>query len=331
MNELNADIVSRPNYDLMQKAKLDVGAMEEAFPTALPEKIPVLGKVYKATENAYTAFVRKTRADVFDKYIEIAKNTGVDLTDKELISIGKMVNSLTGRGDLGKLEMVSKELNNVFFSPKMLKSQVDVLLQPLTGAGGSNFVRKQAALNLLKIISGTATVLGVAKAVNPDSVDFDPRSSNFGKIKVKDSRFDVTGGMSSLATLAARLIPTKHNNSWGNYTKSSTSDKVTALNMRDKQGNPIYGGQTAQDVVIDFFSNKLSPAAGILRDLARGQTFEGSKPTLKNEGLSLITPLPVKTFQELQNNPNSANILVGMIADALGIAVNTYSPKKPSK
>jgi hypothetical protein len=37
-DELNADIVSRPNYDLMKKAKLDVGSLEEAYPTSLPEK-----------------------------------------------------------------------------------------------------------------------------------------------------------------------------------------------------------------------------------------------------------------------------------------------------
>lgn len=319
LNELNADIVSRPNYDLMQKAKLDIGTAEEAYPTALPEKIPGFGRVYKATENAYTAFVRKTRADVFDKYIDIAQKTGVDLTDKELLSIGKMVNSLTGRGSLGKLDAVSKEINSVFFSPKMLKSQFDVLLQPITGAGGSSFVRKQAAINLLKIISGTAAVLGVAKAVKPDSVEIDPRSANFGKIRVKDTRFDVTGGMDSVITLAARLMTMS--------SKSSTTNKVSKLNAKDKKGDPAFGATTGEDVVVDFLGNKLSPVGNVIKDLLKDQTFDGKKPSLANEGLSLITPLPVKTFQELKNNPNSANILVGMIADALGISVNTYSSK----
>jgi hypothetical protein len=84
MKELNADIVSRPNYGLMKKAGLKVyDVNEEAFPTSLPEKIPVLGRFYRATEHAYTAFVQKTRADVFDKYIDIARKSGVNLNDPQ--------------------------------------------------------------------------------------------------------------------------------------------------------------------------------------------------------------------------------------------------------
>src|SRR6201999_101121 len=109
---------------------------------------------YKASENAYTGFVQRTRADVFDRYIQIAQQTGVDLNDDELRSIGKLVNSLTGRGNLGKVEPAAGVINNFFFSPRMIKAHVDTLLQPISGAGGSNFVRKEAAKNLLKIISG---------------------------------------------------------------------------------------------------------------------------------------------------------------------------------
>lgn len=311
MDNLNADIVSRPTFDLMRRAKLDVGVNEEQFPTHLPEKIPVLGRVYKATENAYTAFVRKTRADVFDKYIDIANKAGVNLDDRGLQSIGKMVNSLTGRGHLGPIEPVANVVNNVFFSPRMLKSHIDFLLShPLGGAGGSNFVRKQAALNLLKVITGTAAVLAIARALKKDSVELDPRSADFGKIRIGDTRFDVTGGMSSLATLAARLATQS--------SKSSTTGKVTELNSGK------YGAQTTGDVLFDFFANKLAPAGQVVKDIATQKTFAGPPPTVGSELKTLFSPLPVKTFQELNNNPNAANIVVGMIADALGISVNTY-------
>lgn len=317
MRELNADIVSRPTYDLMKKAKLDVGITEEAFPTALPEKIPVLGRIYKASENAFTAFVHRTRADVFDKYIEIAKKSNVELTDGELQSIGKLVNSLTGRGNLGRAEPAASVVNNLFFSPRMLKAHIDTLTQPITGAGGSNFVRKQAAINLVKIIAGTAAILATAKALKKDSVDFDPRSSDFGKIRIRDTRFDVSGGMSSLVTLASRLVTLS--------TKSSTTGKVSKLNSGD------FGAQTGTDAVYNFFENKLSPAAAVVRDILKGQDFNGNKPTVKGELNNLFTPLPVTTYLELKKNPNSANILISMIADALGIATNTYSPKPKNK
>jgi hypothetical protein len=201
----------------------------------------------------------------------------------------------------------------------MLKSQIDTLLQPITGAGGSNFVRKQAAINLLKIIGGTAAVLGTAKALNKNSVEFDPRSADFGKIRVKDTRFDVSGGMSSLVTLASRLITMS--------SKSSTTGNIKKLNARDKKGNPVFGAQTGTDVIYNFFENKLSPAASVAKDLIEGQDFDGNKPTILKEAKNLFMPLPIATFEELKNNPNSANILISMIADALGISTNTYSPK----
>ena len=81
-----------------------------------------------ASEVAYTGFLYRMRADIADRYVEIAEKNGVDLTDPlETRSIGRLVNSLTGRGDLGSLEKVGKQVNTIFFSPKMVKSQFDFL------------------------------------------------------------------------------------------------------------------------------------------------------------------------------------------------------------
>lgn len=319
MDEVDADIISRPNYDLMKKAKLDIGALEEMYPTHIPEKIPVLGRAYKASEAAYTGFVRRMRADVFDKMVDVARKSDVELTPDELRSIGKMVNSLTGRGSLGRFEPAADAFNNLFFSPRFVKSQIDLLTQPLTGAGGSNFVRKQAALNLLKVAAGTAAVLATAKAVKPDSVEQDPRSSDFGKIKIGNTRFDMTGGFSSLATLAARLASMS--------TKSSVTGRVRPLNQTTAAGKPVYGAPTGKDVVYNFFENKLSPAAAVTVELMKGQTRQGGKPTITSELRNLFEPLPVTNAVELMNDPNSAPLLLGLIADALGISTNTYGAK----
>ncbi len=320
LDHVDAEIISRPTYDLMKKAKLDVGTTEEAYPSHLPAKIPLLGRAYKASEAAYTGFVHRTRADVFDKMIDIAKKTGVELDEKQLQGIGNMVNSLTGRGHLGKrIEPAANVINSVFFSPRFLKSQIDLLTQPITGAGGGNFVRKQAALNLLKAASGTAAVLATAKALKKDSVETDPRSADFGKIRVGDTRFDVTGGFASLATLASRLATMS--------SKSSITGQVHKLNERTRSGEPKFGAQTGKDVFYDFIENKTSPVASVALELLKGQDREGNKPTLGSEARNLFEPLPLANYRELKNNPKSANILVAMIADALGISTNTYSKK----
>lgn len=319
MKELNADIVSRGIYPMMKAAGLKVYDInEEAFPTSLPEKVPILGRFYRSSEHAYTAFVQKTRADIFEKYIDIARRSGVDLESiKELRGIGKMVNSLTGRGDLGPFEKVAGPINNVFFSARMVKGNIDTLtMHAFENMGDTywSFARKQAAINLLKIIGGIAAIMTIARAVRKDSVELDPRSSDFGKIKVGHTRFDISGGMSSLVVLASRLST--------QASKSSTTGKVHPLNSGK------FGAQTGMDVAYNFFENKLSPVASVVRDMMKGQTFSGAKPTIGNEAQNLLVPMTITNAQEIYKDPNAANIVVAVLADALGISTNTYGPYK---
>lgn len=317
MDAVKADIVSRENYDLMQRAKLATGTLEEAFPTHSPEKIPLFGRLYKASETAFTAAAYRMRADVFDKYIEIAKKSDVNLGDiKEVRSIGKLVNALTGRGDLGRLEGSAgiTALNNIFFSPRFLKSHIDSMISQPLGIGVESFARKQAAVNMVKVLAGTSAIITIANAIAPGSVELDPRSSDFGKIRVGNTRFDVTGGMASVATLAARLATMK--------SKSSTTGILSPLN------SGAFGSQTGMDVVNNFFENKLSPAASIVKDLLKGQDFQGNPLTIQGELSNLFTPLPIATYAELQKDPQSANKLLAIMADSLGIAVSDYMPSK---
>lgn len=334
-SELQADIVSRPNYDLYKKAKLNIGLMDEAYPSSLPEKIPGLGRAFKASQDSFTNFVHKTNADVFDAYMKIGEKQGREFGDTDLINIGRMVNSLTGRGHLGKFEPAADALNVVFFAPRNLKSHIDVLGgHAVTGGAtlseiaagtntGSDFVRRQSALNALKIIGGTALVLGIANAVAPNSVDLDPRSADFGKIKIGNTRIDVSGGMANIITLAARIIT--------NESKSSVTGKISKLNETDSSGNPKFGAKTKLDLVEDFLENKLSPVGGEILNSLKGETREGGRafsptnPTTYLETAGrLVTPLPAKNTMELLSDPNAAPLLVALIADGLGAAANTY-------
>lgn len=316
MDEVQAEIQSRPTYDLMQEAGLDVGTTEEEFPTHLVEKLPIIGRAYKASEAAYTGFVYRTRADIFDKYLKTAETAGVDISDKEqLESIGKLVNSLTGRGYLGKTgERAASVVNNLFFSPRFLKSQIDVLSAHQFQKGVTPFVRKQAATNLLKIIAGTGTILAIANAIMPGSVELDPRSANFGKIKIGKTTFDVSGGMGSVLTLGARIATLS--------SKSSITNKVTKLNSGK------FGSQTGLDVFENFAEGKLSPLAGIVRDILQGEDYNYNKPTFPGEVSNLLTPLPITNAVQSYQNPKGAGALISVIADALGISVNNINPPK---
>lgn len=325
----HAFLMADPMYKQALKDGLKIIGAKDVFPTSLPEKIPFLGKAFKASESAYSAGSDLLRMSIYKQQMKRAAELGVDLSDKtQSRSIAKLVNSLTGGGDLGSLEKVGGIANVAFYSLRFLKSNLDTLLLHPIGAGvggtvdavlgkegaqlAGSFAQKQAAKSLAKIVTALGGVLATAEALKPGSVDFDPRSTDFGKIRIGDTRFDISGGMGSLITLAARLA--------SQSSKSSTTGKVTQLNSGQ------FGSQTTFDTMISFFDNKLSPIAGVASDVLKQKDHSGNKPTLTGEASNLVMPLGVKNYQELTSNPNSANALGAMIADGLGISTNTYSP-----
>jgi hypothetical protein len=332
MDSIKADVLSRPNalngkYEAGNYG-LDV-LSEEAYPSSLPEKIPLLGRVFKASEVAYNGGALRLRADLADRFIKMAEKNGVNTLDrKEIQPVGQMVSSLTGRGSnyLRATGEQQKALNVLLFSVKFLESNVDTLIKPLgllkkSATKGEAFTKKESAKSLLSIMATLATMKLIAKAVNPNSVDIEPRSTNFCKIKVWGHWVDTSGGMASLVTLVSRtMIPTKHNGEWGLWTKSSTGN-WTNLTAGE------YGKQTALDVLEGFIEGKLSPLAGIVRDLLKGENYQGQPITLENMAINATVPLSIQNFIQLKDDPNSSSILGSMVLDSLGFSTSTYNYK----
>lgn len=305
LNETMAEIVSRPSYDLMRRSGTAIGSNEEAFPESLPEKIPVIGRAFRASEHTYQAFLRRTRADLFDMYARTWKKAGFDLShdDHELRAIGAVVNSLTGRAHLGKFEMIAEPLNKLMFSPRMMKSKWDVLTAHMLDPQATPFARKQAALNLFKALVAVGVLLAIAKAANENSVDFDLTGPTFGKVshrtrtradvllsamadalgvttnsyKHKDTTYDLTGGHASYISLAARITRTLARLAMGSHKKD----------RRD----------TWQDVE-NFIENKTAPVPSAIRDTLRERDFSGQKPTIPGTIEKLAVPLPIQNYIE---------------------------------
>lgn len=322
MREIRASMYNDTKYfDLAQKAKLAIG-VDDAIPTTLQEKIPGIGKLFAASDNAFKGFLFKTRFDVFKKYVQLAEEEGIDVTDKEFLqNMANMVNSQTGRGKMAfGAEKLANEVNNVFFSPRFIAAQLDTFLHPLTGGQGlngiakwdksSNFVRKEATKSLAKTIGAIGAMIATANAISPGSAATDPRNSDFGKIRVGNTRFDITGGLGSLITFIARET---------SGTVVSASGKKSILN------NPKeYKPKTHLSVAGDYMRNKLSPILGTAVNLLEGEDAIGKSFGLKNVPKSLLMPLPISNTIEVMTNPDGANVLATTIADFLGVATNTY-------
>ena len=321
IDSIKADIYSRPNAILGKYKAGGYGLEvlnEEAYPSSLPEKIPLLGRVFKASETAYNGGALRLRADLADRLIKIAEKNGVNtLNPEEARPIGNLVGSLTGRGSLGKGDVLAKEINTLAFSVKFLKSNFDTLTAGLTDPKirQNKFARKEAAKSLLSIVATTASILAIAKLIDKDAVEEDPRSSNFGKIKIFGHWTDITGGMAGIVTLASRLAPTLHEGKlsfWKKNNKGEYDDLIAGG----------YGKQNAMDVFDSFWQGKLSPIAGVVRDMWKGSDYSGNPITL-NSVIKKQLPISVQNYESLKNDPNSSFWLGSMILDGLGLSTSS--------
>ena len=319
MRAIRADIYSRPNSlngkYRASKNGYGLGVLhEEAFPSSFPERIPLLGRIFKASEVAFNGSALRMRADLADAVIATAEKNGIDMLDEaQATSFGKLVSSMTGRGGLGKVETIGKETNVLFFSIKFLKSNFDTLTAHQLDKTFTPEAKKAAALATFKIAMSINAFLLVAKILNPDSVDFDPRKGRYGKIRVMGHDIDITGGMGGLLTFGSRLVPTIHNGEWGLWTYSKNTRKWS--NMLEAG----FGETTALDYVEQFFQGKLSPLAGAVRDALKGQNFQGEKPNFVNTTLGLITPISFDMLVEELKKGND-DILIAMMAESLGFS-----------
>lgn len=307
MDALMADAYSRPAWILGEYEKAGiVRVVEEQYPTSIPEQIPGIGRLFKASEVAFKGSGLRMRMDLFDLFRAQQKSLGLDMKDDSLIKdTGLVANSLTARGKFGKYGE-SPIVKLALWAPRMLKANYDVLTAHSLGAQLSTpWARKEAFKNLAKIIGMWAVILLIARRLKEDSVETDPTSSNWGKIIVADTKlsrilgvladfvgissntrnnkttFDITGGAGSFITFVSREVLNK--------SKSATTGKDVAYGSG-------YGQSNRFSAAVDFLTGKTTPALKVAIDFAKGRNFYGNKPTLASEAYSLTVPISIQNI-----------------------------------
>lgn len=316
---LATDIRARPNYKLMRESKLaltDLGEnmikREEAFMSNLSEKIPIFGRLARGSNRAYSGFLNKLRADTFDSLVKSAKQTGVLKERPEVIhDIAKFVNSATGRGSLGAFDRAAVALNGAFFSPRLMASRFN-LLNPVYYIKLDPFVRKEALKSLFTTAGTAATILGLAK-LGGAQVGTDPRSADFAKIKIGNTRFDILGGFQQYMVLASRLVT--------NQMVSSTTGKQFNLG----EG---YKPTTRMDVAQRFFESKTSPVGSFILGMARGKTSGGDEFDLPVEITNRFIPMLAQDMFDLYKERGLPGIGMG-IPGIFGTGMQTYAEQIP--
>jgi len=269
-----ADLVTKDLYQDALKAKLAIGVVEDFFPTAIVDKIPVLGNFFKASDDAFTMFSQGSRMDLFEKYVKIFENAngGTKPNSEIMKQFAKIANSTTGRGGLGKLESSAGLLNKILFSARYQTANINTFRHAFTMTGEAGKIARKQMVRHLALIGGVMTTIGTFT-----DVGWNPKESTFGKARMPGTTkwVDLTGSLGSYFSVIGKSL--------------------------DKIENPKYK-DTAMNVIVDFMKGKLAPVPGVARDILKQRDYSGNKPTVSSVAESLFAPItldnPIKDNQK---------------------------------
>lgn len=304
------DIAKSKNNDLYQIHKLEIlnpeshrpSQREELFRANFVERVPYLGSLVRASGRNMTTFGNLVRTTLFDRFI--AENPNA--TRAELDGYADYLNAATGLGNLGAFRQAAKILSVTFFSPRFTVSRVQTPLK-LYKYWDMPRVRKEIARDMTAVVATGMTTLGLAALAGADA-SLDPRDTDFGKIRIGDTRVDIWGGFLQPARLVARIL-----------TRATDRMQITGrgLTKEEKDIDPV-------EAMWRFFSFKLSPAVTIPQELLTGKTAVGEETTPTETILRRLYPLYIDDIREAAKEGNWGAAIASGAGAFVGLGVSTY-------
>lgn len=312
-------IAERPNAvnGVYKRAGLEMtdyatglGKHEEVFASNLLDRW-TKGNPFRASDRAYSGYLNRIRADVFDK---MAAALGDSPKPDDLKAIANYINVATGRQKYAnqKVEGLIQGLGSVMWAPRLAASRMEYLAGKPLYSGGSAKAKVLIAKEYGKVLAGTAAMLGLAKAGGAD-VELDPRSSDFLKIKVGDTRIDALAGLTQWAVFASRM---------------ATGEVKTLSGKVRKTGEYASPAETGT-LIQRFGRSKLNPVVGTAWDLREKKDFAGNPVTPGSAAKNLLGPLSATDLVEgLMKDGWHEDDAIGLL-NFFGIGVNTYDKRGP--
>lgn len=310
------------------------------------KQIDGIGKItpdrfVEAFGRSYITAVNELRFQRFVGMIRGLTKNG-EPTQQEAEAIAKFINAVTGRGNIKAIEKQAGILNTLFFAPRYVVSRFETIVEPFRALGataasrmgykyfddkksmwgGTRETDKAIAREYAKYISGVALLLASVSQVPGVEIEHDPRSSDFGKVRIGDTRIDFLSGFQQAAVFLAKQASSQ--------SKSARSGEVEDMDARAWLAN-----------LTRFARTKLAPLPGTLLDLKLGEDVVGEavNPTRSVDdalefGSGLIFPITYHDIYEIMTGEYGIDDKIAMsLLAMLGAGVQTYDasmPKTPS-
>ena len=275
-------------------------AAEELFMSNTARLVPGV----RRSERAFITYLNQARMSAYESAYGAMKSQAA--TPEMFKMLGQFINQASGRGSLPKsLEKYSPMLNTVIFSPRLQMATLQLPRQFGRMLLSKNpYMRKEAAKSLVAFAGAGAGLIGLMKATG-SSVELDPRSGDFGKIIIGDTRLDIWRGYLQYARFGAQMLAGERKSAYGNMNDAQRSEIVTR-----------------------FLQSKSSPAAGLIADLLKGETYMGEPIFSDTTGFLGVlkektVPLALQDIIDAMEQNGTNGLLVSTPA-LLGVGALTY-------
>lgn len=293
---------------VLDPSTLHASKREEQWRSQLIHKIPVAGQIAKASERAFTSAANMARVDWFMEGVDILSKQGKtwENSPEEYKGWASAVNNMTGRGGLGAFEPIVGQLAIPFWSPRLIASNVNLFLNPKYYVKMPKTARIMLIKNMAQYVASGIGFMVLANTLGAET-EVDPRSSDFGKIKVGNTRYDIWGGASQYIRVLSQIFSNRR----------KTGDQISKIGAR---GQVITGA--------NLIRTKLSPIWGFGVSAVIGEDVVGEKVEWK-DAYKLMIPMLYNDIKEAANDKKGGpeTAAVAGLLSFLGIGASTYGDK----
>lgn len=281
-----------------------LASREEAFMSRFMSKVPFV----RASNRAYVTGLNDLRSRVWESVLESWERAGMKINAQDYSDLARLINWASGRGTLpSAVAQKGGVLNTFLFSPRLIMSRLELPFAVLPWVTKSKAARVEAWKTLASFVGAGSTILTMAKMSGAAEVELDPRSADFGKMKVGDTRLDIWTGYLQYIRFATQLAIAERKTGGG---------RIQQLNRAE--------------VINRFVQTKMAPAVGLINDILKGESYLGEEMPPKNakslagQAYNRMMPLAVQDFID---GIIQGGMLGGIVSSAafLGIGVVTYT------